>query len=68
MNFLAVSLSNVEVDSSLDDIITKVRVREENDHLHNGVLVLLFFSLEYILINLIVDLLYGVLNPKVRYE
>jgi glutathione transport system permease protein len=29
---------------------------------------LLFFSLEYILINLIVDLLYGVLNPKVRYE
>ncbi|MFT8362292.1 MAG: ABC transporter permease subunit [Sporolactobacillus sp.] len=29
---------------------------------------LLFFSLEYILINLIVDLLYGVLNPKIRYQ
>lgn len=29
---------------------------------------LLFFSLEYIVINLIVDLLYGVLNPKVRYD
>ncbi len=29
---------------------------------------LLFFSLEYILINLIVDLLYGVLNPKIRYD
>ncbi|MGO5053439.1 ABC transporter permease [Lachnospiraceae bacterium LCP25S3_G4] len=29
---------------------------------------LLFFALEYIVINLIVDLLYGVLNPKVRYD
>ena len=29
---------------------------------------LLFFSVEYILINLIVDLLYGVINPKVRYN
>lgn len=29
---------------------------------------LLFFSLEYIVINLIVDILYGVLNPKVRYD
>ncbi len=29
---------------------------------------LMFFSLEYIVINLIVDLLYGVLNPKIRYE
>lgn len=29
---------------------------------------LLFFSLEYIIINLIVDLLYGVLNPKIRYK
>ena len=29
---------------------------------------LLFFSLEYIVINLIVDLLYGVLDPKVRYD
>ncbi|GHV26462.1 glutathione ABC transporter permease GsiC [Clostridia bacterium] len=27
---------------------------------------LMFFSLEYIVINLLVDLLYGVLNPKVR--
>ncbi len=31
-------------------------------------ILLLFFSLEYILINLMVDLLYGVLNPKIRYE
>lgn len=29
---------------------------------------LLFFAVEYIVINLIVDLLYGVINPKVRYE
>ncbi|MBA4700896.1 MAG: ABC transporter permease subunit [Ruminococcus sp.] len=29
---------------------------------------LLFFALEYIVINLIVDLLYGVINPKVRYD
>lgn len=29
---------------------------------------LLFFALEYIIINLIVDLLYGVINPKVRYN
>lgn len=29
---------------------------------------LLFFALEYIIINLIVDLLYGVINPKVRYS
>ncbi len=29
---------------------------------------LLFFSLEYIIINLVVDILYGVLNPKVRYD
>ncbi|HAX50690.1 ABC transporter permease [Muricomes intestini] len=29
---------------------------------------LLFFALEYIVINLIVDLLYGVINPKVRYN
>ena len=29
---------------------------------------LLFFALEYIIINLTVDLLYGVINPKVRYS
>ncbi|HIT89547.1 MAG TPA: ABC transporter permease subunit [Candidatus Merdenecus merdavium] len=29
---------------------------------------LLFFAVEYIVINLIVDLLYGVINPKVRYD
>lgn len=29
---------------------------------------LMFFSLEYIVINLIVDILYGVLNPKIRYD
>lgn len=29
---------------------------------------LLFFAAEYIFINLIVDLLYGVINPKVRYD
>lgn len=29
---------------------------------------LLFFSLEYILINLLVDLLYGFLNPKIRFQ
>lgn len=29
---------------------------------------LLFFALEYIIINLIVDLLYGALNPKIRYD
>lgn len=29
---------------------------------------LLFFAAEYIFINLIVDVLYGVINPKVRYE
>jgi len=29
---------------------------------------LLFFSFEYILINLIVDLLYGVLNPRIRLK
>jgi glutathione transport system permease protein len=29
---------------------------------------LLFFALEYIIINLLVDLLYGVLNPKIQYR
>lgn len=29
---------------------------------------MLLFSIEFILINLMVDLLYGVLNPKIRYE
>lgn len=29
---------------------------------------LLFFSLEYILINLVVDVLYSALNPKIRYQ
>ncbi|MDQ0176749.1 glutathione ABC transporter permease GsiC [Bacillus chungangensis] len=29
---------------------------------------MLLFALEFILINLIVDLLYGVLNPQIRYE
>ncbi|KXH84073.1 glutathione ABC transporter permease GsiC [Sporosarcina sp. HYO08] len=29
---------------------------------------MLIFALEFILINLIVDLLYGVLNPQIRYE
>ena len=29
---------------------------------------LMFFAVEYIVINLIVDLFYGVLNPKVRYD
>ena len=29
---------------------------------------LLIFSLQYVLINLFVDLLYGVINPKIRYD
>ncbi len=29
---------------------------------------ILFFSLEYMLINLLADVLYGVINPRVRYE
>ena len=29
---------------------------------------LLFFAAEYIVINLIVDVLYGVINPKIRYN
>lgn len=29
---------------------------------------LLFFAIEYIVVNLIVDVLYGVLNPKVRFD
>ena len=27
-----------------------------------------FFAAEYIVINLIVDVLYGVINPKIRYN
>ena len=26
------------------------------------------FALQYVLINLIVDMLYGVINPKIRYD
>ena len=29
---------------------------------------ILFFSLEYMVINLLADVLYGVINPRVRYE
>jgi len=29
---------------------------------------LMIFALEYVLINLIVDVLYGVINPKIRYD
>ena len=29
---------------------------------------ILFFSLEYMVINLLADILYGVINPRVRYE
>ncbi len=29
---------------------------------------ILFFSLEYMLINLLADVLYGIINPRVRYE
>ena len=29
---------------------------------------LLFFALEYIIINLITDIVYGFLNPKIRYN
>lgn len=29
--------------------------------------ILMFFSIEYLVINLIVDVLYGILNPKIRY-
>lgn len=29
---------------------------------------LLFFAVEYIVVNLIVDILYGLINPKVRYD
>ncbi len=28
----------------------------------------LMFSLEFILINLVVDLLYGLINPTIRYK
>ncbi len=30
--------------------------------------ILLIFALQYVLINLIVDVLYGVINPKIRYD
>jgi len=29
---------------------------------------MMIFALEFIVINLIVDLLYGILNPQIRYE
>ena len=29
---------------------------------------ILFFSLEYMVINLLADILYGIINPRVRYE
>ena len=29
---------------------------------------LMIFALQYVLINLIVDMLYGVINPKIRYD
>jgi len=29
---------------------------------------LLFFAFEYVIVNLVVDVLYGVLNPKIRYN
>lgn len=29
---------------------------------------ILFFSLQFILVNLLVDILYGIFNPKIRYE
>ena len=29
---------------------------------------LMMFALQYVLINLIVDMLYGVINPKIRYD
>lgn len=29
---------------------------------------LMIFAVQYVLINLIVDLLYGVINPKIRYD
>ena len=29
---------------------------------------ILFFSAEYMLINLLADILYGIINPRVRYE
>ena len=43
VNLLAISLSYVEIDSSLDDIISKVGVREWNDPLNDSVLALCFF-------------------------
>ncbi|MGL5623229.1 ABC transporter permease subunit, partial [Cetobacterium sp.] len=30
--------------------------------------ILLIFTLQFILVNLVVDVLYGVLNPKIRYD
>lgn len=29
---------------------------------------LMLFAFQYVIINLIVDLLYGVINPKIRYD
>ena len=29
---------------------------------------LMLFAVQYVLINLVVDLLYGVINPKIRYD
>ena len=29
---------------------------------------LMIFAVQYVLINLIVDMLYGVINPKIRYD
>ena len=29
---------------------------------------LMIFALQYVLINLVVDILYGAINPKIRYD
>ena len=29
---------------------------------------LMIFAMQYVLINLVVDMLYGVINPKIRYD
>ena len=52
------------------DLITDGRIDHRVKHIDYPVIqgLVLLFSLEFVLINLIVDVLYAVINPTIRYR
>ena len=63
---MLVNITNAEFVASLGADLIMLNIFDVNNPVIQGLLMI--FALQYVLINLIVDMLYGVINPKIRYD